>query len=220
MEFLEVAFNHILYFRKIYPKEIFVKKKIYGITVYVSVHPDLNEYLMNILNAIRELIKEDENSVKAITLTFYNKNRLPVEKFVFDMVKLQAELAEYVVAVDKLHLEFLELQSFINLCNFVLRKDPYYLKTEEALKTICLKLSTCDTYLKPLPDDSTFSIEIQTYETAHIILSENPKCEDFPWIIEDSAEEMMNTSLLPLKDIKTDCLSLQMYVIEDTANKV
>lgn len=220
MEFLEVAFNHILYFRKIYPKEIFVKKKIYGITVYVSVHPDLNEYLMNILNAIRELIKEDENSVKAITLTFYNKNRLPVEKFVFDMVKLQAELAEYVVAVDKLHLEFLEFQSFINLCNFVLRKDPYYLKTEEALKTICLKLSTCDTYLKPLPDDSTFSIEIQTYETAHIILSENPKCEDFPWIIEDSAEEMMNTSLLPLKDIKTDCLSLQMYVIEDTANKV
>lgn len=220
MEFLEVAFNHILYFRKIYPKEIFVKKKIYGITVYVSVHPDLNEYLMNILNAIKELIKEDENSVKAITLTFYNKNRLPVEKFVFDMVKLQAELAEYVVAVDKLYLEFLEFQSFINLCNFVLRKDPYYLKTEEALKTICLKLSTCDTYLKPLPDNSTFSIEIQTYETAHIILSENPKCEDFPWIIEDSAEEMMNTSLLPLKDIKTDCLSLQMYVIEDTANKV
>ncbi|XP_012219354.1 mitotic spindle assembly checkpoint protein MAD2B [Linepithema humile] len=193
LEFLEVAFNHILYFRKIYPKEIFLKKKIYGITVYVSEHPDLNEYLMNILNAIRELIKEDENSVKAITLTFYNESRLPVEKFVFDMVKLQAGLAE---------------------------KDPYYLKTEEALKTICLKLSICDTYLKPLPDGSSFSIEIQTYETAYIILSENPKCEDFPWIIEDSAEEMMNKSLLPLKDIKTDCLNLQMYVIEDTANKI
>lgn len=76
----------------------------------------------------------------------------------------------------------------------------------------------CDTYLKSLPDGSTFSIEIQTSETAHIILSENPKCEDFPWIIEDGAE-MTNKNLLPLKDIKTDCLNLQMYVIEDIANK-
>jgi len=96
LEFLEVAFNHILFFRKIYPKEIFLKKKIYGITVYISEHPELNEYLSNVLNAIRELIKEDENSVKAINLTFYNRNKLPIEKFVFDMIKLQAELTEYV----------------------------------------------------------------------------------------------------------------------------
>ncbi|XP_018045222.1 PREDICTED: mitotic spindle assembly checkpoint protein MAD2B [Atta colombica] len=193
LEFLEVAFNHILFFRKIYPKEIFVKKKIYGITVYVSEHPELNEYLSNVLNAIRELIKEDENSIKAINLTFYNKNKLPIEKFVFDMVKLQAEFME---------------------------RDPYYLKTEEALKTVCLKLSICDTYLRAIPDNSTFSIEIQTYETAHVTLNENPKCEDFPWIIKDDAVEMINKNLLPLKNIKTDCLNLQLYVIEDIVNKI
>lgn len=77
----------------------------------------------------------------------------------------------------------------------------------------------CDTYLKPLPDGTTFSIEIKTYETAHIILNENPKCEGFPWIIQDSAAEMVNKNLLPLKDIKTDYLNLQMYVIEDAENK-
>lgn len=158
----------------------------------MSEHPELNEYLSNVLNAIRELIKEDENSIRAINLTFYNENGSPLEKFVFDMIKLQAELVE---------------------------RDPYYLKTEEALKTVCLKLSMCDTYLKPIPDNSTFSIEIQTYETAHIVLSENPKCEDFPWIIKDDAVEMIDKNLLPLKDIKTDCLNLQLYVIEDTANK-
>lgn len=96
LEFLEVAFNHILFFRKIYPKEIFVKRKIYGITVYVSEHPELNEYLLSVLNAIREMIKEDENSVKTINLTFYNENKLPIEKFVFDTIKLQAEFIEYV----------------------------------------------------------------------------------------------------------------------------
>jgi hypothetical protein len=72
----------------------------------VSEHPELNEYLMNILNTIKELIKEDENSIKAITLTFYNESKLSVEKFVFDIVKLQAGLVEYVDAVDKHDLEF------------------------------------------------------------------------------------------------------------------
>ncbi|XP_029051224.1 mitotic spindle assembly checkpoint protein MAD2B [Osmia bicornis bicornis] len=193
LEFLEVAFNHILFFRNLYPKEIFTKKKIYSITVYVSEHPELNEYLKNVLNAIRELIKEDENSVKAVYLVFYNKNKQPIEKFVFDLVKLQANSTE---------------------------KDPYYLKTEEALRTICLKLSMCEAYLKPLPEDSTFSIEIKTYETAHVALNENPYCEDFPWIIDEDALEMTEKTLLPLKTIKTDCLNLQMYVLESQNSKV
>ncbi|XP_076234662.1 DNA polymerase zeta subunit 2 [Calliopsis andreniformis] len=192
LEFLEVAFNHILYFRNLYPKEIFVKKKIYSTTVYVSEHPELNEYIKNVLNAIRELVKEDETCVKTINLVFYNKHKHPIEKFVFDLVKLQAHNTE---------------------------KDPYYLKTEEALRTICLKLSTCDAYLKSLPEDSTFSIEIQTYETAHVALSENPRCEDFPWIIDEDAIEMTDKNLLPLKTIKTDCLNLQMYVLENEKSK-
>lgn len=95
LEFLEVAFNHVLYFRNLYPKEIFVKKKIYSTTVYVSEHPELNEYIKNVLNAIRELVKEDENSVKAVNLVFYNRTKQPIEKFVFELVKLQANAAEY-----------------------------------------------------------------------------------------------------------------------------
>jgi len=90
-----VAFNHILFYRKIYPKEIFVKRKIYGILIYISEHPDLNEYLSNVLIAIKELIKEEQNSVKAINLIFYNRDKLPIEKFVFDVIKLQADLTEY-----------------------------------------------------------------------------------------------------------------------------
>lgn len=62
----------------------------------MSEHPELNEYLSSVLNSIRELIKEDENSVKAINLTFYNKTELPIEKFVFDMAELRANFVEYV----------------------------------------------------------------------------------------------------------------------------
>lgn len=99
MEFLEVAFNHILYFRNLYPKEIFVKKKIYSTTIYVSEHPELNEYIKNVLNAIRELVKEDESCVKAVNLVFYNKHKIPIERFVFDLVKLQANTTEYVLSL-------------------------------------------------------------------------------------------------------------------------
>nr|XP_050855874.1 mitotic spindle assembly checkpoint protein MAD2B [Vespula vulgaris] len=188
LEFLEVAFNHILYYRKLYPKEIFVKKKIYGAVVHISEQPELNEYLKNVLTAIKELLKEDENSIKAVNLVVFNQNRIPIEKFVFDFVKLQAQGIEI---------------------------DPYYLKTEEALRTICLKLSICNTYLNPLPEDASFSIEIQTYETAHVSLSENPLCEDFPWIVENEINKLSNKKLLPLNTVETECLNLQMYVLQN-----
>ncbi|XP_017884995.1 mitotic spindle assembly checkpoint protein MAD2B [Ceratina calcarata] len=191
IEFLEVAFNHVLFFRNLYPKEIFRQKKIYSTTVFISEHPELNEYIKNVLCTIRELVKEDKNSVRSINLVFYNKRKQPVEKFVFDLAKLQNSA----------------------------EKDPYYLRTEEALRTVCLKLSMCEAYLKPLPEDSSFSIEIQTYETAHIALNENPCCEHFPWIIDEDALEMTQKNLLPLKTVTTDCLNLQMYVIEDESSK-
>ncbi|KAG7210872.1 hypothetical protein KM043_012354 [Ampulex compressa] len=192
LEFLEVAFNHILFFRNLYPKEIFSKRKIYGTIVYVCDHPELGEYLRNVLSAIRELTLGDENCVTAVELVFYDKDRAPVEKFVFDLSKLNAN---------------------------AVWKDPYYLKTEEALRVICLKLSTCGTYLKPLPERSTFAIMIKTSETAHIALSENPRCEEFPWIAEEDAPIMTSKDLLPLKRITNDCFALEMFAIEDRDRK-
>lgn len=188
LEFLEVAFNLILYFRKLYPKEIFVKKKIYGTVVHVSEQPDVNEYLRNVLVTIRELFKEDEDSIKAVNLVIYNKNRIPLEKFTIDFIKLQTKRDNM---------------------------DPYYLKTEEALRAICLKLSTCDAYLKPLPENASFSIEINTYETSYVSLSENPVIDHFPWIIENETMETVNTNLLPLKTVEIDCLNLQMFVLQN-----
>lgn len=73
-----------------------MKKKIYSICVHVSEHPELNEYIKNVLNAIRELVKEDDNSVKTVNLVFYNKEKEPIEKFVFNLAKLQANNTEYV----------------------------------------------------------------------------------------------------------------------------
>ncbi|XP_046432135.1 mitotic spindle assembly checkpoint protein MAD2B [Neodiprion fabricii] len=188
LEFLEVAFHNILYVRNLYPKEIFVRKQIYGIATQVSEHPELNTYLKEVLNSIRELIRHDENSVRKINLCFYNQDKTPVEQFVFDLGKLKADLAVH---------------------------DPFFLKTEEALRTFCLKLSTSGSYLKRLPENATFSIQIHTHEAAHAALNENPRCENFPWIeAEEDMTEIKEQTLLPLKSINTEYLNLQMYALE------
>lgn len=76
-----------------------------------------------------------------------------------------------------------------------------------------------ESYLKPLPQDVSFFIEIVTYETAHVALNENKKCEHFPWIVTENNKEMINKSLLPMKTIQTEHLTLQMYAIEDEVSK-
>lgn len=89
MQFLEVVFNTIIYHRKIYPDEIFVRKKIYGTPVHITVHPELHEYFKNILTAVKELVVEDPNSIKSIYLTIVNKEKCPLESYVFDLLNLQ-----------------------------------------------------------------------------------------------------------------------------------
>lgn len=97
----------------------------------------------------------------------------------------------------------------------VFREDPFFLKTEEALRTFCLKLSTSGSYLKPLPENSTFSVQIHTNEAAHVALSENPVCENFPWIeADDGSVDIKEQILLPLKTVNTEYLKLQMYAVE------
>lgn len=108
----------------------------------------------------------------------------------------------------------------INLGNFIYRMDPYFIKTEEALRTICLKLSMVESYLKPLPEESTFKITFLTFESSHIGLSENPNYANFPWIVEDEPIELKNKALLPIKTITTECLNLQMYAMEDKKAKL
>ncbi|XP_051175748.1 mitotic spindle assembly checkpoint protein MAD2B isoform X2 [Leptopilina boulardi] len=192
-ESIEAAFHQILYYRKIYPDSIYSRRKLYGICIYVSEHPDLNEYLKNVLNALRELLKDDISSVKSVQIIFFNNKQIPVEKFVFDILDLKASDKE---------------------------ADPYFLKTEEALRTICLKISTMESYLKPLPENSTFRINFVTFESSHIGLSENANFADFPWIVDDVTKDLKNQQLLPLKTIKTECLNLQMYTIEDKLSKI
>lgn len=116
------------------------------------------------------------------------------------------------------HCSKIYFNKFFKLTNFY-RADPYFLKTEEVLRTTCLKLSMAETYLKPLLLDSAFIINVVTSHAAHIAYTENSNNQDFPWIVDDDFMEVVNGQLLPIKDISTNYLSLQLFVVEDRESK-
>ncbi|CAG8673864.1 5325_t:CDS:2, partial [Acaulospora colombiana] len=49
---LEVCIHTILFVRRIYPTELFTKRKIYDAPVYQSRHPDLNKYISGAVKSV------------------------------------------------------------------------------------------------------------------------------------------------------------------------
>ncbi|KAJ8686399.1 hypothetical protein QAD02_022193 [Eretmocerus hayati] len=190
LEFLDVALHSILYYRKLYPEEIFTVKKVYGIPVHVSVHPEVNSYIENILGCTKKLVQENKSNLEAVSIVCIDKNKVPVEKYTFGLEHLRDN---------------------------ILDKDPYFIKTEDALRTLCLKLSLIESYLEPLPPESTFTINITTNRAAFLSLSEQIASLDFPLIIENHPAEVKNGFLLPIKDLCTDFLALKCYAVKSKA---
>lgn len=82
-EFIEIYITQILYLRSIYPRQIFRKHKAYGLPVYCSIYPPLNEYLKGSIIAIDELINKGE--LNAVEVMLYNENHK--ESFIIDKLK-------------------------------------------------------------------------------------------------------------------------------------
>jgi len=82
-EFIEIYITQILYLRSIYPRQIFRKHKAYGLPVYCSIYPPLNEYLKGSIIAIDELINKGE--LETVEVMLYNENHK--ESFIIDKLK-------------------------------------------------------------------------------------------------------------------------------------
>merc|ERR1711881_817209 len=164
MELLEVAINSILYTRNIYPDGIFSPRKFYNISVMMSRHPDVNTYIKDVLESIRNFIAA--GSVEKIVVQITSKDDVPLERFVFEihMVTLGENLSEH------------------------------YFDVESHLRAILLKLNTCEALLKPLPDhhdgdgDCTFQILAYTRASTLERLEEGSSFLNFPWVVADNKQ--------------------------------
>lgn len=85
-EFLEVIIHNILHVRKLYPDSIFVKRKKYGVVVYRSIHPQLNEYITECLKAVKFHAKEKLLRKLLICIV---SSEIVYERFVLEVLSLQ-----------------------------------------------------------------------------------------------------------------------------------
>lgn len=90
-EFFEVAIHNILYVRKLYPESIFVRKRKYGVVVYQSIHPEVNEYITQCLRAAEFHAKAKQ--LRKLLFCVICEGTV-TERYVFDVLQLQLDLNE------------------------------------------------------------------------------------------------------------------------------
>lgn len=72
---------------------------------------------------------------------------------------------------------FICIHSYIWTCGLLYSNDPNLMQIREAFRALSLKLSICDSYLKPLQEDSRFQIHVHTNEAAFSTFNDNVNFE-------------------------------------------
>ena len=57
LEFMEVFVHTVLYARSVYPAELFQQRSKYGVSVFQSVHPQINTYVQRVLSNAQPLLE-------------------------------------------------------------------------------------------------------------------------------------------------------------------
>ncbi|XP_065890998.1 mitotic spindle assembly checkpoint protein MAD2B-like [Dysidea avara] len=185
-EFLEVAFHYILYIRGIYSPLLFEQARKYNIPVQVCRHPKLNQYIKQVLNSLSPMI--EKNEIQRVVLAVIDKEHWTVEAFNF---------------------------SVQNSSGANLEDDKYLLELESHFRSFLLKISVCNTLLKPLPEGCTFMVQAVTKLSSAANMEYTHSEQEFPWIILDQQEHSINNSTVaPLKSVSTGIVQMQLYVEE------
>ena len=77
-----------------------------------------------------------------------------------------------------------------------------------------------ETYLEPLPKNSSFIINIVTNYATHTAVADNFKQRDFFWIVDENVNKIQNGLLIPIINFETDYLILHCYAVQDRSSKM
>eukprot|EP01095_Lingulamoeba_sp_RSL-Kostka_P010440 TRINITY_DN3752_c1_g1_i2.p1 TRINITY_DN3752_c1_g1~~TRINITY_DN3752_c1_g1_i2.p1 ORF type:complete len:218 (-),score=26.04 TRINITY_DN3752_c1_g1_i2:229-882(-) len=132
-EFLIILTHHIVKNREIYPEGIFKQSKYNEIPVYMSIHPELNQYIDDAIRAMQSYLIDGE--IRVVAIQFRNEEEEIVECFEFEIKSILSTSIEDEDDIEELEIYFVD-------CIF---------------KIGCLFGS-----LSALPNNCTFSIECYT----------------------------------------------------------
>ncbi|KAK9152416.1 hypothetical protein Syun_010725 [Stephania yunnanensis] len=83
VEFLEVAVNSIVFLKGVYPSGAFERRRYMNVVVHKARHPQLKEYIHSTVTALQPFIQK--GVVETVAVVFFNKDNIPIEKFVFNL---------------------------------------------------------------------------------------------------------------------------------------
>ncbi|KAJ8929976.1 hypothetical protein NQ314_017299 [Rhamnusium bicolor] len=188
-EFFEVIVHTVLYTRKLYPETIFVPKRKYGVAVYQSIQPDVNEYINQCLKAVNFHAKS--NRLKRLFICFHVEERI-IEKYVFEVLSL---------------INFVEGDSFLvdleqSLRDFILKlhSSQTYLDELPGDSSFSVRIQTTAYSSVEFNQDPAFE------DFPWIELREN----------KDTT--VRSADIVPLYTIKTPFISLQMFIEKEMQN--
>jgi len=183
-EFLRTVIHAVLYTRNIYPKGIFQSFKNYQIPIQVCMHPGVQSYIDGVLDEAKSIL-DIGGRIQQIYIRIRDKEKRLLEQFVIDVhLQLNTELS------------FEELMSL-----------------EQSFRAMLLRVYCSDSQLSQLPDDCSWSVDIQTSRSTFLELQEKQLVNDVMWI--EAVEMPLNPGgckIVPITYINSAPLKVQMYI--------
>lgn len=127
VEFMEVAITSILFLKGVYSPGAFERRRYMNVVAHKARHPQLRAYIHDSLTGLLPSI--EKGLVERFVVVFFNKENIPLERFVFKLTVNQAYDSE----VEQTDLEF-------------------------SLKSFFTKLSVSESLTKVLPRDCRWQI--------------------------------------------------------------
>nr|GEW64643.1 DNA polymerase zeta processivity subunit [Tanacetum cinerariifolium] len=81
VEFLQVAITEIIFLKGIYPSGAFERRRYMNLVVHTARHPQLHHYIQHSLNSLVPHIQQ--GLVERVAVIFFNRDKIPIEKFMF-----------------------------------------------------------------------------------------------------------------------------------------
>jgi len=200
VEFLEVAFNTILYLRQVYPSYVFTKAKKYETPVWKTRVPVLQSYLADAAKAVGEQLSQ--GCVKQVHLTIRSvRTHQFLETFVFDFSYLGVSRLFFASLTEK---------------DTKIEGSPTRNQLAITLRSLLVKLSVTEGLLNGLPEDeTTFDIGVNMQDDFDVDPTANDRIKGKPplWLPGQMDEDRMVN--VPLRTVNLGVISMQMLVQEN-----
>ncbi|XP_010235350.1 DNA polymerase zeta processivity subunit isoform X1 [Brachypodium distachyon] len=189
VEFLEVAVSCIVFLKGFYPARAFERRRYMNVVVQKAVHPQLVGYIHSVTTGLLPFIQKIQGLVERVVVIFYDKEHMPIEKFVFKLAVNQS----FGSKLEESSLEF-------------------------ALRAFLIKLTVSEPLTTPLPSDSSWEITAY-FRSLPGVSGKDKEDTAQLWIPTDTKLWMQPPQITPIKSMGCDPLKMQLYLEQPSATE-